>query len=165
MLDVTAGWPMEHAVAIDQDVLLACEGDGRAAASQSGRVISDLARKSLHKPQPPARRNGIPLLGVQPGAVVTWRSTAARRTAVTFLLRRQCSDRADRSGPCRARCGTMAGSARWATELGNLSDGRERRHAHRRPSEIPNIVRIACGGRRYRRQVAELSAIISGPTT
>lgn len=53
---------MRTTLSIDDDVLLAA----KAIASQQGRslgeVVSELARRSLKRPDPQAERNGIPLL-------------------------------------------------------------------------------------------------------
>lgn len=58
---------MRTTLAIDDDVLTVA----RAMAAQQGRslgdVISDLARRSLRRPQSHSgERNGIPLLGARP---------------------------------------------------------------------------------------------------
>ena len=58
---------MRTTLAIDDDVLLAAKAIADQQDRSLGDVISDLARKSLRKPQPPAERNGIPLLGARPG--------------------------------------------------------------------------------------------------
>ena len=63
---------MRTTLAIDDDVLVAAKAMAEQQNRSIGEVISDLARKSLRKPQPRSRRNGIPLLGVKPGgAIVT----------------------------------------------------------------------------------------------
>jgi hypothetical protein len=59
---------MRTTLAIDDDVLLAAKAIADQQDRSLGDVISDLARKSLRKPQPSAERNGIPLLRVRPGA-------------------------------------------------------------------------------------------------
>jgi hypothetical protein len=58
---------MRTTLAIDDDVLVAAKAMAEQQNRSLGDVISDLARKSLRRPQPPAERNGIPLLGVRPG--------------------------------------------------------------------------------------------------
>jgi len=55
-------------LAIDDDVLLAAKAIAKQKNRPLGEVISDLARKSLHRPRPAAERNGIPLLSPRPGA-------------------------------------------------------------------------------------------------
>jgi hypothetical protein len=59
---------MRTTLAIDDDVLVAAKAIADQQDRSLGDVISDLARKSLRKPQPFAERNGIPLLRVRPGA-------------------------------------------------------------------------------------------------
>ena len=59
---------MRTTLAIDDDVLVAAKAIADQQNRSLGDVISDLARKSLRKPQPSAERNGIPLLGTRPGA-------------------------------------------------------------------------------------------------
>jgi len=51
---------------IDDDVLTAAEALGRQQRQSLGKVISDLARRSLPAPM---SRNGILLLPVAPGAL------------------------------------------------------------------------------------------------
>jgi hypothetical protein len=58
---------MRTTLAIDDDVLITAKAMAEQQNRSLGEVISDLARKSLHKPQPTAERNGIPLLPVRPG--------------------------------------------------------------------------------------------------
>ena len=58
---------MRTTLAIDDDVLVAAKAIADQQNRSLGDVISDLARKSLRKPQPSAERNGIPLLGARPG--------------------------------------------------------------------------------------------------
>ena len=65
---------MRTTVAIDDDVLLAAKAIATSRGKSLGRVLSDLARKSLYpEPSPPQRyRNGIPLLPItNPDAVIT----------------------------------------------------------------------------------------------
>ena len=63
---------MRTTLAIDDDVLVVAKAMAEQQNRSVGEVISDLARKSLHRPQPRSRRNGIQLLGIKPGgAVVT----------------------------------------------------------------------------------------------
>jgi hypothetical protein len=54
---------MRTTLAIDDDVLMAAKAIAEQQDRSLGDVISDLARK----PQAPAGRNGIPLLGVPAG--------------------------------------------------------------------------------------------------
>lgn len=53
---------MRTTLAIDDDVLIAAKAVARQQGRSLGEVISDLARRALQRPQPPAMRNGIPLL-------------------------------------------------------------------------------------------------------
>lgn len=53
---------MRTTLTIDDDVLLAAKAIAERRKRTIGEVISDLARKSLVKPEPGATRNGIPLL-------------------------------------------------------------------------------------------------------
>jgi hypothetical protein len=57
---------MRTTLSLDDDVLLAA----KAIAGQQGRslgdVVSELARRSLHRPVVKAERNGIPLLASRP---------------------------------------------------------------------------------------------------
>lgn len=59
---------MRTTLAIDDDVLLAARAIAEQKKRPIGEIISDLARRSLHRPQPAAERNGIPLLPVRKGA-------------------------------------------------------------------------------------------------
>ncbi len=58
---------MRTTLTIDDDVLVVAKAMAEQQNRSLGEVISDLARKSLRPPQPRAKRNGIPLLGVRPG--------------------------------------------------------------------------------------------------
>ncbi len=53
---------MRTTLAIDDDVLMAAKAIADQQRRSLGNVVSDLARRSLHRPTPPARRNGVPLL-------------------------------------------------------------------------------------------------------
>ncbi len=53
---------MRTTLAIDDDVLVAAKAIARQERRSLGEVVSDLARRALHRPTPPAVRNGIPLL-------------------------------------------------------------------------------------------------------
>lgn len=57
---------MRTTIAIEDDVLLAAKAIARQKNRSLGEVISDLARKSLSRPQPLSERNGIPLLPYNP---------------------------------------------------------------------------------------------------
>ncbi len=59
---------MRTTLAIDDDVLVVAKAMAEQQNRSVGDVISELARNSLRRPRPAAKRNGIPLLGVQPGA-------------------------------------------------------------------------------------------------
>jgi hypothetical protein len=70
MLDALWSQIMRTTLAIDDDVLVAAKAMAEQQNRSLGDVISDLARKSLRRPQPRTRRNGILLLGVKPGGSV-----------------------------------------------------------------------------------------------
>lgn len=53
---------MRTTLAIDDDILVAAKAIARQQDRSLGEVISDLARRSLRRPQSDASRNGIPLL-------------------------------------------------------------------------------------------------------
>ena len=57
---------MRTTLAIDDDILLAAKAMARQQDRSIGAVISDLARRSLHRPAPARERNGVPLLAPQP---------------------------------------------------------------------------------------------------
>jgi len=62
---------MRTTLAIDDDVLEAAKAIAGQSHRTVGDVISDLARRALKRPEPKQERNGIPLLPVREGAVVT----------------------------------------------------------------------------------------------
>lgn len=63
---------MRTTLAIDDDVLVAAKALARQQHKSLGEVVSELARRALHRPAAPAVRNGVPLLPVQNAeAVVT----------------------------------------------------------------------------------------------
>jgi len=53
---------MRTTLAIDDDVLAAAKAIAGQQHRSLGEVVSDLARRALHRPASPATRNGIPLL-------------------------------------------------------------------------------------------------------
>ena len=53
---------MRTTLAIDDDVLTAAKAIAEQQHLSIGKVVSDLARRALHRPQAPAMRNGVPLL-------------------------------------------------------------------------------------------------------
>ena len=53
---------MRTTLAIDDDILIAAKAIAQQQDRSLGEVISDLARRSLRRPQPSASRNGILLL-------------------------------------------------------------------------------------------------------
>ena len=57
---------MRTILAIDDDVLVTAEAMAQQQDRNLGEVISDLARRSLRRPQPGNSRNGIPLLPIRP---------------------------------------------------------------------------------------------------
>jgi hypothetical protein len=56
---------MRTTLAIDDDILLAAKALATQQRRSVGEVISDLARRSLQRPQGGGERNGIPLLAVK----------------------------------------------------------------------------------------------------
>ena len=63
---------MRTTLVIDDDVLSAAKAIARQRNQTVGKVVSELARKSLQPPAASAERNGVPLLPVrQAGVVVT----------------------------------------------------------------------------------------------
>lgn len=63
---------MRTTLAIDDDVLAAAKALARQQRKSVGQVVSELARRALRRPRPPASRNGVPLLPPSnPQAVVT----------------------------------------------------------------------------------------------
>jgi hypothetical protein len=59
---------MRTTLDIEEDVLLAAKEIARQKGLTVGRVVSDLARKSLTEKSSVARKGGLPLFPVQPGA-------------------------------------------------------------------------------------------------
>ncbi|MDO5623053.1 MAG: hypothetical protein Q4G24_16585 [Paracoccus sp. (in: a-proteobacteria)] len=59
---------MRTTLAIDDDVLAVAKAMAAQQRRSLGEVISDLARRSLHRPKAGGERNGIPLLTPRPGA-------------------------------------------------------------------------------------------------
>jgi len=53
---------MRTTLAIDDDVLIAVRAIAQQQHRSIGEVVSDLARRALHRPQPSMMRNGMPLL-------------------------------------------------------------------------------------------------------
>ena len=63
---------MRTTLVIDDDVLSAAKAIARQRNQTVGKVVSELARKSLQPPAASAERNGVPLLPVrQAGVIVT----------------------------------------------------------------------------------------------
>lgn len=63
---------MRTTLAIDDDVLTVAKAIAQQQHTSVGKVVSDLARRSLHRPRAPVSRNGVPLLPVSDQkAVVT----------------------------------------------------------------------------------------------
>lgn len=63
---------MRTTLAIDDDVLSAAKAIARQRKRTIGKVVSELARKSLQPVTASTERNGVPLLPVRnPGALVT----------------------------------------------------------------------------------------------
>ncbi len=61
---------MRTTLAIDDDVLIAAKAIAQQQDRSLGDVISELARRSLRRPQSTASRNGIPLLPATPDTPV-----------------------------------------------------------------------------------------------
>ena len=59
---------MRTTLAIDDDVLAVAKAMAAQQHRSLGEVISDLARRSLNRPQAGGERNGIPLLIPRPDA-------------------------------------------------------------------------------------------------
>ncbi len=60
---------MRTTIDLDEEVLRAAKDLARERSQSLGRVLSDLARRGLQPTlQPPAMRNGVPLLPRKPGA-------------------------------------------------------------------------------------------------
>jgi len=66
MIDAPQGQIMRTTLAIDDDVLVAAKALAQQQGRSLGEVISELARRSLRRPQSSGSRNGIPLLPVKP---------------------------------------------------------------------------------------------------
>jgi hypothetical protein len=63
---------MRTTIAIDDDVLTAAKAIARERHQTIGKVVSELARKSLRSATASGDRNGVPLLPVrEPGVIVT----------------------------------------------------------------------------------------------
>lgn len=62
---------MRTTLVIDDDVLAAAKAIASQKRQTIGKVVSELARHSLHPTTAPAKRNGVPLLPVRTTAVVT----------------------------------------------------------------------------------------------
>ncbi len=58
---------MRTTLAIDDDILAAAKAIAHRERKSIGAVVSELARRSLHRPAAPAERNGITLLPVRDG--------------------------------------------------------------------------------------------------
>jgi hypothetical protein len=71
MLDPREDSFMRTTLVIDDDILAAAKAIAHQNQQTIGKVISDLARSSLHPPTASVRRNGVPLLPVRNRAVVT----------------------------------------------------------------------------------------------
>jgi hypothetical protein len=61
---------MRTTLAIDDDVLIAAKAIAQQQHRSVGEVVSELARRALHRPQSPMMRNGIPLLRRRDSKVV-----------------------------------------------------------------------------------------------
>ena len=71
---------MRATLALDDDVLIAARAIARQQHRSIGEVVSELARRTLHRPQSSMTRNGIPLLSRgDDRAVVTLETVNALR--------------------------------------------------------------------------------------
>ncbi len=71
---------MRTTLSIDDDVLLAARAIAHQQHRSIGEVVSDLARRALHRPEPAATRGAIPLLPGRTGQpVVTLETINALR--------------------------------------------------------------------------------------
>jgi hypothetical protein len=71
---------MRTTLAIDDDILTAAKALATQQGRSIGEVISDLARRSLHRAHPSGQRNGIPLLTPKAGSpLVTLETVNALR--------------------------------------------------------------------------------------
>jgi hypothetical protein len=61
---------MRTTVDIEEDILLAAKEIARQRGATLGKVLSELARKSLTRQAPTGTRHGLPLFPVQPRAGV-----------------------------------------------------------------------------------------------
>jgi hypothetical protein len=59
---------MRTTLDIEEDVLLAAKEIARQKGMTVGRVLSDLARKSLTRKSPVSKKDGLPLFSVRPDA-------------------------------------------------------------------------------------------------
>jgi hypothetical protein len=59
-------WPVRTTLDIDDDVLQAAKELAASRSTTAGRVLSDLARKSLQPRRTPRVRNGVPLMPRRP---------------------------------------------------------------------------------------------------
>ena len=66
------GAVLRTALAIDDDVLAAARALAEQQKRSIGEIVSELARRSLHRPVGRTERNGVPLLPItNPAARVT----------------------------------------------------------------------------------------------
>jgi hypothetical protein len=63
---------MRTTLTIDDDVLTAAKAIARQQDRSLGEIVSELARRALHRPQTSGSRNGVPLLPrADDGTVIT----------------------------------------------------------------------------------------------
>jgi hypothetical protein len=80
MPDASEDRNMRTTLALDDDGLIAARAIARQQHRSIGEVVSDLARRALHRPQSSTTRSGIPLLPRHGGqAVVTIETVSALR--------------------------------------------------------------------------------------
>ena len=61
---------MRTTIAIDDDVLTAARAIARQRNQTVGKIVSEMARRSLRPPAAGAERNGVPLLPVREAGVI-----------------------------------------------------------------------------------------------
>ena len=66
---------MRTTLAIDDDVLAAAKAIAQQQRRSIGEVVSELARRALHRPSAPAVRNGVPLLARRDGKTIVTLAT------------------------------------------------------------------------------------------
>lgn|SRR5271165_3375452 len=90
---------MRTTLALDDDVLIAARAIALEQHRSIGAVVSDLARRALHRPQSSMTRNGIPLLPRSDDrAVVTLETVNALHDGHLATFDRRISTKAVKGG-------------------------------------------------------------------